>query len=382
MLLVTALCLVLPCYYAFVLLQARFLHTSLADISWADYSTPELLRQTVPLLSSQQHDEQWLHSQRVVVCGLLRDKEEQVEYVRRALPRITALFADWAVVIVENNSTDSTRDRLLEWQQHDPSHVHVLGSTSSVASTSNSSIVYEPPVHMFRTVQHDYSEWRIRKMVALRNTYLDYVSAHPTLSTYELLVVMDFDLQSFVYIDGLLSTAHHLHSNPAIAAIAANGLQRTTAPATFSLLHGFEYQDPYAHEDGNNAGKAWPQQLDNVRSKFVNRFYYGEPLHPVVSAFGGFTVYRMERLVGKRYIVSHTADGRYVLCEHVSLNRQLRHVDGDGGGGGMYLNPSMIHAILDNTDGYAQRRTKQSTTHPSAATVADSEVIHSSLATS
>ena len=193
-------------------------------------------------------------------------------------------------------------------------------------------------------------------MVALRNTYLTYVSSHPTLATYELLVVMDLDLQSFLYVDGLLSTAHHLHNEPTTAAVAANGLQLTAVPLTFSLVHGFEYQDPYAHEDATNAGKSLPQQLDNVRSKWGNRFHYGAPLRPVVSAFGGFTVYRMAAVAGRWYSVTYAEVGGYVLCEHVSLNRQLAAGgSGVGGSGGVYLNPSMMHVILDNTDGYVDR---------------------------
>ena len=344
-------------------------------MAFSDYSTPDLLRQGVPLMYVPQ-DEQWLRSQRVVICGLLRDKEEQVEYLQRALPRITALFADWALVVVENNSTDGTRDRLLQWQQQDTSHIHVLGWTSDAPTASNNSTADEPPVSMFRTVHHDYTEQRIRKMVALRNTYLAYVSSHLTLATYELLVVMDLDLQSFLYVDGLLSTAHHLHHNPAIAAIAANGQQLTIAPLTASLLHGFDYQDPYAHEDMSNAGKNVPQQLDNVRSKFANRFYYGAPLRPVQSAFNGFAMYRMAAVVGKRYSVLYSDNGRYVLCEHVSLHRQLV-VDG-----GMYLNPSMIHVILDNTDGHANRRYAAQLASPVQTSMfRESEVVDSTLAT-
>lgn len=339
------------CFYSFVLLQARFHHTALAAVHWDDYSTPDLLRDGVSI-SSVLQDEQWLRSQRVVVCGLLRDKEGQVAYLQTALPRLTSLFAEWAVVVVENNSTDNTRDRLLTWQQHDPTHVHVLGASPTTPATDNTT---ERAATMSRTVRHDYTEWRIRKMAALRNTYLEYVSSHAVLGTYELLIVMDLDLQSFVYIDGLLSTAHYLHTQPTIAAIAANGLQLTTAPLTASLLYGFEYQDPYAHEDERNKGKDVSQRLDNVRSKFVNRYVYGSGLWPVRSAFGGLVVYRMERVRGKRYGVTYSDNGRYVLCEHVSLHRQLTLVNDTSGGSSMYLNPSLMHVILDNQDGYVDR---------------------------
>ena len=240
--LVGSLCVAVVCFYTFVVLQSRFLHTAFSNVSWDNYFTPDILRDGVPITSVLQ-DQQWLRTQRVVICGLLRDKEGPVAYLQRALSRITSLFAEWAVVVVENNSTDDTRDRLLEWHLHDNSHVHVL----TTASIANNDSAAETPVTMFRTVRHDYTEWRIRKMVALRNTYLAYVASHPTLAQYELLIVMDLDLLSFLYIDGLLSTAYHLHTNLTIVAVAAYGQQLTPAPLTASLMYGFEYQDPYAH---------------------------------------------------------------------------------------------------------------------------------------
>jgi len=376
--LIGVLCIAVVGFYTFVILQSRFLHTAFADVPWGDYSTPDILRDGVSVASVPQ-DEQWLRTQRVVICGLLRDKEGQVAYLQRALPRITSLFADWALVVVENNSTDNTRERLLEWQQHDTNHIHVLAPASTTTTNSNDSTAAESPVPMFRTVRHDYTEWRIRKMAALRNSYMAYVSSHAALSQYELLVVMDLDLQSFLYTDGLLSTAHHLHTNHHIAAIAANGQQLTTAPLTAQLLYGFEYQDPYAHEDERNAGKGLAQQLDNVRSKFVNRFQYGDELRAVRSAFGGFAVYRMERVVGLRYGVVYSDSGGHVLCEHVSLNRQLA-----AGGGGMFVNPSMMHVIVDNRDGYVDRRNEVPLAlHPLTTHVAnvDSEAVDLLLAT-
>ena len=62
-------------------------------------------------------------------------------------------------------------------------------------------------------------------------------------------------------------------------------------------------------------------------------------------------MYRMQRVIGKRYAVLYSDSGRHVLCDHVSLNRQLGE---DGGSTGMYLNPSMMHVVVDNTDGYVE----------------------------
>ena len=334
LLLSTAAVLALLGYFLLSLLSRSFLHWSSSSIPWSGSTTPPVLRGSVSPDSVPQSP-RYFSTQRVVLCGLLRDKEEQVSFLQQSLPRLTSLFLDWAVVVVENDSSDTTREQLLAWQFSQPRHVHVLGYTESA------------PVSTFRTLQHDYSERRIRKMAALRNTYLSYVTDHPILSTYDLLIVMDLDLKSFLYTDGLFSTAYHLEHSPNISAVAANGLQLTGLPFTFSLLRGLTYQDPYAHEDSFNRGKSVPQLFDNWRSNFINRFPYSAPLHLVYSAFNGFTIYRMSAVRGKRYAVHYSEHGHFVLCEHVGFHRQL----GDERAGGMVLNPSMMNVILDNSDG-------------------------------
>ena len=312
------------------LLAARTVH-------WSSAVTPAYLRGSASLASLPMDSRHFL-TQRVVVCGLLRDKASQVPYLQRSLPRITDHFQDWALVVVENDSQDSTRALLQDWQSQEPQRVFVLepddsgdgGLSDAAANVSD------------RTVHHDYSEQRITKMAALRNTYLRFVQQHPVLAAFELLLVLDLDLQSFVYEDGLWSSAFQLQRHPAIAAVAANGLQMTNVALSGGWLQLLLYQDPYAHEDEHNAGKQSGQRWDNLRSNFVNRFHYGQPLHPVRSAFSGLTLYRMQALAGLRYRVERA--GQHVLCEHVGLNRQLP-------GAGMFLNPSMAHIVVDNSDG-------------------------------
>ena len=325
----------------FLIFHARLGPTFLGrSIPWRSDTTPLYFRERAagadgpPLLEVAQDVAFW-QSERIVLCGLLRDKEGQVAYLRESLRQVTKHFADWALVVVENGSVDRTRQLLLDWQQEEPDRVFVLEGAAGGANVSE--------LVSWRTVWHDYSEQRIGKMAALRNVYLQFVQQHARLSSYAYLAVLDLDLRSLLYSDGLLNSAHHFHTNPTIQAIAANGLQLTAVRFTAGRLHRLTYQDPYAHEDSGNSGKPHDQRYDNVRSGLVNKFKYGHQLLPVTSAFSGFTIYRARALMGLRYGVERSGlHGQHVLCEHVSLNRQLQAV---------YLNPSMLHIILDNADG-------------------------------
>ena len=316
------------------------------SIDWASPTTPDYLRHRglAPLsLSLSQSweeadglplDREYFLGKRVVICGLLRDKEAQVPYLQRSLGRISAHFQDWALVVVEDGSADRTRDWLLQWQRTSSHPIFVLDHDSAN---------HTHPSCAGRMRQHDYSECRIQRMVALRNEYLTFIQGHATLSAFDFVVVMDLDLKGFVYQDGLWNSAFHFRSRPDIQALAANGLQMTNVLPIPGLLHTLSYQDPFAHEDAANEGKGDPQHWDNFRSNLVNRFYYGQPLHAVRSAFSGFTIYRAAALRHHYYRVEYGGEQRqHVLCEHVGLHRQLQHV---------FLNPSMMHVIVDNSDG-------------------------------
>lgn len=54
---------------------------------------------------------------RIVFAGLIRDGEKCVQYIRKRFEDLGKPFKDYHILIVENDSKDKTREKLLEWQK-------------------------------------------------------------------------------------------------------------------------------------------------------------------------------------------------------------------------------------------------------------------------
>jgi glycosyltransferase involved in cell wall biosynthesis len=273
---------------------------------------------------------------KVVFCGLIRDNEAQIPYIRKQLCDWgDKYFQDYHIIIVENDSKDGTRQKLLEWQREDPKRIHILGCGLNRL---------ECKLNLDKTIEHVANVKRIKKMAYLRNLYLDYLYANNHLfADVNYVIVTDLDLKGSIYEDGFASTSLQFEQNPHISAISANGITQQPIPIPIlgMELDMFYYYDTYAHEEHT-------QTSINYISSLINTtfFTYGDAIVPVRSAFSGFTTYRYDVLRNIRYKTYIEQCDENILslngttiCEHVGLNRQL---------GDVYLNPSMMFIITDN----------------------------------
>ena len=109
---------------------------------------------------------------------MIRDVAGRVPLIREKVERLGEAFADYVVLIVENDSKDGTRRLLLEWAARNPK-VKVLGCHSvgggrgdggEVVPAESCSVPSAP-----KTDGHSVDRPRIEKMVKLRNVYLDEI---------------------------------------------------------------------------------------------------------------------------------------------------------------------------------------------------------------
>lgn len=266
---------------------------------------------------------------KIVICGLARDCASNLRHIREQIERIGSMFQDYAVLIVENDSKDDTRERLLEWASFDE-RVTVLGCGKN--SPGPCLLKLPPTTYIDSCVT---SQPRMRKMVKLRNMYLDEIDENPRYKDYDLVAVWDLDLKGSLYLDGILETLHHMERRPDMDAVCCNSLRpRFSWPFTFYSFH-----DPYAFKTPRNA--EWSKFYNDVYTGLCNSFqgnvFEGEP-QPVQSCFGGFTLYRRDRLEGKRYATWEDSHGDWV-CEHVGLHRHLKN---------MHMNPRFVYMVTDN----------------------------------
>ncbi|CAF4433560.1 unnamed protein product, partial [Rotaria magnacalcarata] len=298
----------------------------LTSFSPNDLPLPQAFRCSHKNRTRLDYGRQHLAASRVIICAMIRDRETQVPRIRRQIEEITRLFADYVIVIVENDSRDRTRQELISWAQDKKvaGRIHVIGCGHVVNDDRPCNLSMAPTAPNHRP---DMS--RIEKMVLLRNIYMEYIEHNSQLANFDYVIVQDFDLRTYTYTDGLLSTGFHFGNDPTIDAICANGIYHDI------VFGSKKYFDPYAHKDEQN--EKWSTLYNDLWSAFFRYYPCDSNLVRVKSCFSGRTMYRYKSIKEKRYRTYPDAF-QQAVCEHVGFHEALS----------IYLNSEMIFYIREN----------------------------------
>lgn len=261
----------------------------------------------------------------VVICGMLRDAAKNMPNIQRKVEKLGGMFRDYRVLIVENDSTDNTRDLLLKWHTRNP-RVNILGCGINSK---------ECKMSFPKTEGHGVDRRRIDKMIHLRNIYLDEIRRNYPWADYT--IVWDLDIIGSVYLDGVQNTMGYFATDTSrkTCAITANGMYR------WGILT--LYYDTYALQQFGE-GEGFDinfKTASDVRKGLGFKYVRGQPPVAVKSAFGGFAIYRTSALLDPSVDYKQTAeDGENILCEHTNMCKKLQC--------DIFVNPSMIHYVLLN----------------------------------
>lgn len=268
---------------------------------------------------------------KVLICGLVRNVEKNVPLIIRRVEEMVKHFGDYRVLIVENNSSDRTRELLLEWNKVNPK-VLILGCGRNSPGTCHISFAKVP------TTAHIVSRGRISKMTHLRNIYLDELKSMWNSGEFrpDYTMMWDLDVVGSAYVDGVAHTMGY-YADPDFrertSSVCANGMYDWGIIKT--------YYDTYAHLDKN---ETFDMVRFIARDHFLNAFKNykrGEPLKEVNACFSGLTIYNTSHLLPPevRYDMDPDEDV-HIECEHVRLSEKLP--------GKKWVNPSMIHLVMKN----------------------------------
>jgi len=233
----------------------------------------------------------------VVFAGCARNCGPVLRANLWRIEQMGAAFADWAAVIVENDSTDGTKECLDEWAM-------MPGGLRTIVHLDNG-----------RPRLHGFEPERMQAMAEYRNAYLHVIRDQHPRADY--VVVLDLDIWGGY--GGLLAGISELANNPAAAGMASVSLFQARVQG--GDLHWLHY-DQFAFRWFD-----WSRRLDSWFPAWLPPV--GAPPLRVKSAFGGMAVYEASRLLACEYTA---VDGD---CEHVGLHRQM-----EDRGGRVYLNPS------------------------------------------
>ncbi len=235
-----------------------------------------------------------MKQKRAVLCALARDNAATLPLTIQRLEATGKCFAQYHVVIYENDSTDQTPEILQAWAAENPN-----------VTLISESLVGHPILKSSRT----------ERMAHFRNRYLEHIRDTPHLRESDILIVADLDLAGGWSLSGMAWGFAATDWDGLIAnSIGYHYMRRT-------------YYDTYALEPKRVLNQNWMYRLVGEAWQFKP----GSPLVPVESGFGGLGVYRMDAILPREY--TGRLRGREV-CEHTGLNADGRLK--------FYLNPSQI----------------------------------------
>jgi hypothetical protein len=226
-----------------------------------------------------------------------RSTERYLPAVLANLDRLSACYERRAFVLVENDSTDQTKNLLRRW-----------------ISTRDDAVLIELDGLDERLPR------RTERLAACRNAYVEFVAASPY-AGYDHLVVLDADNVNAGPIDvARFVRARDWLNDQGAAAVFANA--RAAYYDIWALRHPTWCPDDFLAEVRRERERLGKDQA-------MQRFCYDrqvqipetDPPIEVDSAFGGLGLYRLADTLAARY-VGLSGDG-HETCEHVAFNLDI-----------------------------------------------------------
>lgn len=270
---------------------------------------------------------EYAKTQRLVIAGMLRNARPRLPEIEKRVERLGGLFRDYRVLIVENDSTDGTREYLLKWASRNPKVV-VLGCGRNAP---------ECKLNLKSTEGHSVYRSRIEKMAYLRNLYLGEICQR--LRNFDYLAVWDMDIIGSVYLDGVANTMGHFAQDPKLDAMCAYGIYQW-GPLKL-------YYDTYATIEKGDNFHVDSKTIHDLEKGLGMQFQRGQSPQQVVSCFSGFTLYRVPAVLHSEVYYDTTPKDDptgNLECEHVVFHKKMASV----GHNKMKMNPSMIHLVILN----------------------------------
>jgi hypothetical protein len=238
-----------------------------------------------------------MRRKRVVIAGLARNVAEILPATIARIEAMGNCFADYSVVIYENDSSDITPDLLNYWQQ---------GNRRVTIVSENCGDPQNRPIRCSERAQR-MAAYRARCQQTILEKHSDR----------DFVILVDTDLQGGWSLEGVATT----FAKSEWDFVGSNGI--------IYRRHGL-VPNRYVQYD------AWAYRTSDsfepIPTKIVNEitFERGQPFVPVRSCFGGLGIYTMQAYSRGRY------EGEDI--EHVGFHRSLVRQGLDR----FFLNPSQL----------------------------------------
>ena len=269
--------------------------------TWGGLSPRFLYDEVVERFAKKQ-----MYNYSVVVCGLTKDSEEYILNHLGKLQRMEEVFKEFHFVVYENDSSDDTLSKLELFK----------------SNHENFNFISEKNVPG-RVTGWDHGRHRIAVIAHGRNTLLDYVESN--FQNYDFMIMVDLD--DIVSRFRVHQLTHLFGQTDHWDALTAN----TYGYRDYYDLWALRFhrrQDPIARgswEDSycanHNCHEDFRKFVKCIKGEMKIKIPRKTKLIPVLSAFGGFAIYRMEKIKGCRF---NSIFNGGLDCDPVAFHNDMR----------------------------------------------------------
>jgi len=264
-----------------------------------------------------------MKTMKVVIAGLARDIENIIVRNIRKIERLGKYFKDYRIILLENDSEDSTREKI-----------------KMIAGKSNKIILlscledYDCKLGMSRNISRRIvDDKRIQRLARLRNRLLNY--AKSKYYDFDYLIMIDLDFAGPISEDGFATS----FSYKGWDVMTANGVINQLFTSKFQNLFYYDTLSfiPFNVKPRTKFDKKLIYQTPSIQFDLKR----GKPPLRVSSAFAGAAIYNMKSLINSR--AYYNPYPYFYYSEHASLHLMLK----DRGYDHIYINPNWIilHSI-------------------------------------
>lgn len=234
---------------------------------------------------------------KAIILGISRDNNEDMQVMTSTIESLGGIFADYRVVIFENDSKDGTKESLKGWQDKN-------GKVKIISED-------------FRNKKRP----NIQFLADARNRYLREIESSKY-DDFDILVVIDMDMSYGVDIRGVLDSFTKFEK---WGAVCSNGIYRKNG----TMWDAFAFRNEELPHGLNDT--ASNEYWNMVVTKCQKTYDPEGDLIPVYSCFGGLAFYK------KGFVKSCKYHSIKDDCEHVEFNKCIGR-----NGGKMFLNPAQV----------------------------------------
>lgn len=251
-----------------------------------------------------------------IVIGILaRDCKDAIVANKSRIRQLCDSFQSAKVIVVENDSTDGTKDVLRDWQNEDKRVTAYMTDYGTVTIPSRSASCKYPSL----------SVHRIEKMARYREMLLDYIRES---GTYDYCIFIDIDIEYFS-VEGVVQSIRNAPED--FGGLFANGrLLYEDHHGKEQFMHTQYDTFAYLPYKGNVEKQFGKRYLNQIIMHFIawhlNNLLMKNKYQKCDSAFGGIGVYKWDAIKDlhyRTYPTMYFAKIGATLCEHVPFNLDI-----------------------------------------------------------